>query len=255
MANKWILKNKRALITGATRGIGKAITEEFLELGAELFIIARGKEFLEKQIKEYSEKGYDVFGVAGDMSKKEDRIKLFEEIKSKWDYLDILINNVGFNIRKKVTEYSDEEYNFLLETNLNSTFDSCKLAYPLLKKSNGGSIVNIVSVSGLTHVRTGAPYGISKAAIIQLTRNRAVEWAEDRIRVNAIAPWYIRTGLTEPVLENKEYYDEVIKRTPMKRVGQPEEVASLAAYLSMPVSSYITGQCIAVDGGFSIYGF
>lgn len=255
MKNKWTLKNKRALITGATKGIGKAIAEEFLGLGAELFIIARGKELLEKQIKEYSEKGYNVFGVAGDMSKKEDRIKLFEEIKSKWDYLDILINNVGFNIRKKVTEYSDEEYNFLLETNLNSTFDSCKLAYPFLKKSSGGSIVNIVSVSGLTHVRTGAPYGMSKAAIIQLTRNLAVDWAPDNIRVNAIAPWYIRTGLTEPVLENKKYYDEVIKRTPMKRVGQPEEVASLAAYLSMPVSSYITGQCIAVDGGFSIYGF
>jgi len=255
MKNKWTLKNKRALITGATQGIGKAIAEEFFGLGAELFIIARGKELLEKQIKEYSEKGYNVFGVAGDMSKKEDRIKLFEEIKSKWDYLDILINNVGFNIRKKVTEYSDEEYNFLLETNLNSTFDSCKLAYPFLKKSSGGSIVNIVSVSGLTHVRTGAPYGMSKAAIIQLTRNLAVDWAPDNIRVNAIAPWYIRTGLTEPVLENKKYYDEVIKRTPMKRVGQPEEVASLAAYLSMPVSSYITGQCIAVDGGFSIYGF
>lgn len=255
MKNKWTLKNKRALITGATKGIGKAIAEEFLGLGAELFIIARGKELLEKQIEEYSGKGYPVFGVAVDMSKKEDRIKLFEEIKSKWDYLDILINNVGFNIRKKVTEYSDEEYNFLLETNLNSTFDSCKLAYPLLKISGSASVVNIVSVSGLTHIRTGAPYGMSKAAIIQLTRNLAVDWAPDNIRVNAIAPWYIRTGLTEPVLGNKEYYDEVIKRTPMKRVGQPEEVASLTAYLSMPVSSYITGQCIAVDGGFSVYGF
>jgi Tropinone reductase 1 len=96
---------------------------------------------------------------------------------------------------------------------------------------------------------------MSKAAIIQLTRNLAVEWAEDNIRVNAIAPWYIRTPLTEPVLKNKEYYDEVIKRTPMRRIGKPEEVAAAAAFLSMLASSYITGQCISVDGGFTVYGF
>ena len=253
---KWNLKNKRALITGGTKGIGKAIAEEFLALGAEIYIIARGKETLNNLIKEYSSKGLKAFGFNGDMSKEKDRVKLFEEIKNHWEYIDILVNNVGYNIRKKsITEYSDEEYKYLLEVNLNSTYNSCRLAYPLLKKSGSASILNIVSVSGLTHLGTGAPYAMSKAAIIQLTRNLAVEWALDNIRVNAIAPWYIRTPLTQPVLDNKEYFDKVIARTPMKRVGQPEEVASLAAYLAMPVSSYITGQCIAVDGGFSVYGF
>lgn len=255
MNNKWTLKNKRALITGATRGIGKAIAEEFISLGAEIFITARGEDTLNKQLKEYSANGFKANGFAGDMSKEDDRIKLFDEIKKVWDSLDILINNVGFNIRKKVVDYGEDELNFLLDTNLKSTFANCRFSYPLLKNSGNGSIVNIVSVSGLTHIRTGAPYAMSKAAVVQLTRNLAVEWAADNIRVNSIAPWYIKTPLTEPVLNNKDYYDEVIKRTPMQRTGNAEEVASTAAFLSMPASSYITGQCINVDGGFTVYGF
>ena len=255
MIDKWNLKNKKALITGATRGIGQAIAKEFISLGAEIFIVARGEDILNKQLKEYADNRHKVYGFAGDMSKKDDRIKMFDEIKKVWDSFDILVNNVGFNIRKKVIDYSDEEFNFLLDTNLKATFDNCRLSYPFLKKSDSGSIVNIVSVSGLTHIRTGAPYAMSKAAVIQLTRNLAVEWATDNIRVNSIAPWYIKTPLTEPVLKIKEYYDEVIKRTPMQRIGKPEEVASTAAFLSMPASSYITGQCISVDGGFTVYGF
>jgi Tropinone reductase 1 len=127
--------------------------------------------------------------------------------------------------------------------------------HPLLKKSKNGSVVNMSSVAGLTHLRTGSPYGMSKAAMDQLTRNLAVEWAEDKIRVNSIAPWYIDTPLVEKLMKDQSYYNSVIERTPMKRIGKPEEVASLAAYLCMDKSSYITGQTIAVDGGFSVYGF
>ena len=255
MADKWNLKNKKALITGATRGIGKAIVEEFLSLGAEIFIVARSEDVIKKQAEEYSINRHDVNWFAGDVSQPDDRIKLYNEIKKNWDSFDILVNNVGFNIRKKVLDYDEEEYKFLLDTNLSTTFENCRLSYPFLKKSGSACIVNIVSVSGLTHIRTGAPYAASKAAIIQLTKNLAVEWADDNIRVNSVAPWYIRTPLTEPVLNKKEYYNEVIKRTPMKRIGVPEEVASAVAFLCMPASSYITGQCISVDGGFTVYGF
>jgi Tropinone reductase 1 len=130
-----------------------------------------------------------------------------------------------------------------------------RLSFPFLKKAGGASIINIVSVAGLTHLKTGAPYAMSKAAEIQLTKNLAVEWAGEDIRVNSIAPWYIRTSLTEAVLNNRKYYNEVIGRTPMQRVGKPDEVAAVAAFLAMPASSYITGQCIAVDGGFMVNGF
>jgi Tropinone reductase 1 len=125
----------------------------------------------------------------------------------------------------------------------------------LLTRHAVSSIVNIGSVSGLTHVRTGAAYGMSKAALHQLTRNLACEWAEDGVRVNAVAPWYIRTRRTSEALSDPDYLDEVILRTPMARIGEPEEVAGAVAFLCLPASSYVTGECIAVDGGFLRYGF
>ncbi len=114
------------------------------------------------------------------------------------------------------------------------------------------SLINVSSVSGLGHMRTGMAYGSSKAALNQATRNLAVEWARDLIRVNAIAPWYIDTPLARQVLKDDDYRKEVLSATPMDRIGDPEEVASLAPFLAMDASSYITGQVIAVDGGFSI---
>jgi Tropinone reductase 1 len=130
-----------------------------------------------------------------------------------------------------------------------------QLAYPFLKKSGNARVINISSVSGLKHLRTGVIYAMSKAAMIQFTKNLAVEWAPDNILVNCLAPWYIKTPLAEAVLKNPEYLKDVLDRTPLGRVGEPEEVAATAAFLCMPASSYITGQCLAVDGGFSVYGF
>lgn len=255
MSTRWNLKNKKALITGATKGIGKAIAEEFLDLGAQVFIVARNEKDVGKTILDWKSKGWQAKGVKADVTNPDDRKKIFDQVEKQFDGLDILVNNVGTNIRKKIMEYSTEEYDFLVKTNMTATFEMCRLAYPFLKQSGEAAIVNVVSVSGLTHIRTGSPYAMSKAAIIQLTRNLAVDWAEEGIRVNAVAPWYIRTPLAEGVLKNKEYRKSVLDRTPMKRIGEPEEVASTVAFLCMPASSYITGQCIAVDGGFMVKGF
>ncbi len=169
--------------------------------------------------------------------------------------LDILVNNVGTNIRKKSVDFSDEEIDFILDTNLKSAFDLSRKLFPLLEKSGDACVVNISSVAGLTHLKTGAVYGMTKAAMLQMTKNLDCEWAEDNIRVNAVAPWYIETPLAKQVLKDTEYFNAVLARTPMKRVGKPEEVSAAVAFLCMPASSYITGQCLAVDGGFSVYGF
>jgi len=253
MTDTYFLKDRRALITGATRGIGRAIADEFVRLGAGIIIVARNENEVAKQTEEFKSKGFNVTGISADVSRREGVEKIFNIIGT--DSLDILVNNVGFNIRKKTTEYTDEEFSALVSTNLQSVFQMSVAAYPLLKKSGRASILNISSVAGLTSLKTGSPYAITKAGIIQLTKNLAAEWAVDGIRVNAIAPWYIKTPLTEGLLNKPDFLKSVLDRTPMKRVGEPREVASAAAFLCSDAASYITGQCIAVDGGFSVYGF
>lgn len=254
MNQRWNLSGKKTLITGATKGIGKAIAEEFLQLGSEIFIVARNEKEIDACLASWKQKGLRASGISADVTDKKDRKRIFSTIEKDWRDFDFLINNVGANIRKKALEYSDEEYDKLIGTNMTSVFEMCRLAHPFLRKSNSACIVNLASVAGLTALRTGAIYAMAKAALIQLTRNLAFEWAPD-IRVNVVAPWYIRTPMAETVLKNQEYLDAVLSRTPMKRIGEPAEVAAVVAFLCMPASSYVTGECIAVDGGFSNYGF
>ncbi|RMF60469.1 MAG: SDR family oxidoreductase [Calditrichaeota bacterium] len=255
MNSSWTLKGKVALVTGGTRGIGKSIVETLLTFGAEVFFVARTASDVIHREQQWKEDGFWVEGIVADVTQSEEREKIIESIKSQKKGLDILINNVGTNIRKPFVEYTREEMETLFNTNLFSMLQLTRLAFPLLKESAPSCVVNITSVAGLTHLRTGAPYAMAKAAIHQLTKNLAVEWAEYPIRVNAVAPWYIKTPLTEPVLNDPQYLQSVLERTPMKRVGDVEEVSSLVTFLCLPVASYITGQCIAIDGGFSVYGF
>lgn len=246
----WNLQGKKVLVTGGTKGIGLAIAREFLDLGAEVIVVARNTKTIQGKVKNSA----NLFTVNGDLNDSDFRKVLVQKIYELWGQLDVLVNNVGTNVRKKFTDYTDEEIRTLFETNLFSTLNLTHLCYPLLKKCANASVINIGSVAGMVDVQSGPPYGMTKAAIIQLTRHLAAEWSADHIRVNAISPWYIETPLTQPVLSQPDRLEKIISRTPMGRVGKPEEVASLAAYLAMDKSSYITGQNIAVDGGFSVKG-
>ncbi|KAI7740658.1 hypothetical protein M8C21_002798 [Ambrosia artemisiifolia] len=255
-ASRWRLDGMTALVTGGTRGIGYAVVEELAALGAAVHTCSRNESQLNQRLHEWSEKGFTVTGSVCDVASRPQRELLVAKVSSLFGgKLNILINNVGTANTKPTTEYTAEEYSMLTATNLESCYHMCQLAHPLLKTSGVGSIVFISSVAGLVHVAVGSIYSATKGALNQLTKNLACEWAKDSIRTNCVAPWFTKTSLIETELDNKEFLDHVASRTPLKRLAEANEVSSLVAFLCLPAAAYITGQTIAVDGGFTVNGF
>ncbi|KAK4791536.1 hypothetical protein SAY86_031949 [Trapa natans] len=253
--NKWSLHGMTALVTGGTRGIGHAVVEELAGLGASVYTCTFDEVELQECLDKWKANGLEVAGSVCDVTSRSEREKLMEDVSRFFNAkLNILVNNVGTNIFKPTVEYTSEDFKFMMSTNLESAYHISQLGHPLLKGSGLGNIVFLSSVAGLTSVGVGSLYGVTKGALNQLTKNLACEWANDNIRVNAVAPSFIRTPLTVPYLSDEKFLEKLVKRTPFGRPGEPEEVASLVAFLCMTASSYMTGQTICIDGGFSVYG-
>ncbi|XVF46585.1 hypothetical protein PTKIN_Ptkin03bG0039100 [Pterospermum kingtungense] len=259
--NRWSLQGMTALVTSGTKGIGHAIVEELAGLGARVHTCSRTETELNKCLLEWKEKGFQVTGSVCDVSSQPQREMLLNTVSSDFSgKLNILINNVGTNVAKLVSEYTAEEVSFLMSTNFESGYNLSLLAHPLLKASGAGSIVFLSSIAGIAPVRHASIYGATKiffisVAMEQLAKLLACEWAGDNIRVNTVAPAVIRTPLVERNLPDERAREPFITRTPMGRIGEPKEVSAMVAFLCLPAASYTTGQVIFVDGGLTLNAF
>ena len=248
----WRLNKKKALVTGGTKGIGRATVLELLELGSSVLFTSRSEKDIVAFEKELKDKGFDAHGIVADSAKKEDRDKIKNWIGTNWGELNVLVHNAGINIRKKALDYSEDEFRKVIEINLLAPFELSRLLYYYLKESGNASIINVASSAATQDVGTGTPYAMSKSGLLQQSRSLAVEWASDNIRVNSVSPWFTKTPLTEGYLENEEKMKSILDKTPLNRVAEAEEISAIVSFLAMDKSSFITGQNIVADGGMSV---
>ena len=246
------LHGKAALVTGGNGGIGLGMAEGLARAGAKVAVAGRDNA---KNTAAAKQLGAQAISIAADVTDEKACRAMVEEAVARLGRLDILINNAGINIRKQPHEYTLEEWQRVLASNLTSAFVASQAAYTHMRRAGSGKIVNIGSMMSVFGASFAAPYGASKGGIEQLTRSLACAWAKDNIQVNAVLPGWIDTALTRRAREEVSgLHERVLARTPAGRWGEPADMAGVAVFLCSPASDFITGTAIPVDGGYSVQG-
>jgi dehydrogenase/reductase SDR family member 4 len=241
------LKDKVAIVTGASRGIGRAISELFAKEGASVVICGRKLEPLNQVAKEITGR---VLPVACHVGRVEDLERLVERATREFGGIDILVNNAGTNIAQgPALEMTDAQFDKMVEVNLKSAYRLTRLVAPGMCQRGSGSIVNIASIAGIRPQFQSLLYSMTKAALIMLTQSYALELGPQGVRVNAIAPGLVETTLSEYYWKDQARFQPLMERQPVKHLGQPVEIAEIALMLASDSASYLTGQTIVVDGG------
>ena len=249
--DKFKLNNKIALITGGAKGIGLSIAHALGEAGAKLVLIDR--ENSTGGIEELSKANYDITFFEGDLLDRSVPQKTIDFTLEKHGRVDILVNNAGVAQHGDTDEFNDDMLDKIMDVNVDVVFRMCRSAIPPMKKQGEGVILNIGSISGLVSniPQPQTAYNASKAAVHMMTKSLASDYANQNIRVNAIAPGYVKTDITNLPKKYEHWYSTWSKQTPMTRMAEPHEIASAALFLCSPASSYVTGEVLVVDGGYT----
>lgn len=244
------LTDKVAIVTGASKGIGKAIAEAFAEFGAKVVVSSRSQEAVDEVAESISKQGGTAIGIACHVGKEEDRKKLVEKTIAKFGGVDILVNNAATNpVFAPIETISSEVFDKIMDINVKACFDFAKLCFPSMKERKAGSIINIASVEGMKPSNGLGLYSVSKAALIMLTQSQASEWGKFNIRSNAICPGLIKTKFSQALWSNDALMQQVKNHLPMRRAAEATEISGLAVYLASAAGSYTTGAVLNADGG------
>ena len=244
------LKNKVAIVTGSRRGIGKAIALALAKAGANIVVSDINLDDCNKLVEEIKAINGNALAVKTDVSNPEDVSQMINLTTEKFGKVDILVNNAGIYMQKSLTDVTEQDFDRTLDINLKGVFLCSKAVVPEMIKQGKGKIINIASIAGQVGFANSSAYCASKGAIINITRELALELAQYKINVNAIGPGVIETSMTKNLLEDKATKEALLANIPLNRIGKPEDIANAALFLASDNSDYITGITLFVDGGW-----
>src|ERR1043166_8275962 len=248
------LGGKVAVVVGGTSGIGRAIAHGFAQAGADVIPTSRREAQVDATAHEIEAFGRRTLRVTSDVSDRASLERVLTEAIDAFGHVDVLVNSAGRTKRAPTVEFSEEDWNAIIDTNLTGTLRACQVFGRHMLERESGSIINIASLLTFVALLEVAAYSASKAAVGSLTKSMAVEWSSRGVRINAIAPGVFRTPLNEKLLDETERGREFLLRTPMRRFGNVDELAGAAIFLASDAASFVTGEILAVDGGFLASG-
>ncbi len=253
--NQFNLKGKVAIVTGSSKGIGKAIAKGLAQIGADVVISSRNQEACDTVVSEFENEGLKAVGIACHIGKEEQRKNLVDTVVKKLGRIDILVNNAAINpVYGPIENVEPEIFDKIMEVNVKAPWALSNLVLPHMQSNKKGSIINIASVEALTPGFGLGLYSTSKAALLMLTKNQAKEWGQHGVNVNAICPGLIQTKFSAALWTNEKLLGKLEKSIPSGRMGQPEEMIGLACLLASEAGSYMTGGVYTADGGYMIAG-